>query len=113
MAEQVTTKAQVKRRYVHLTWVVSGGLFAAGLGLSLSLMFLGPGILLMMLAAVAALVGMGTIAVLPRLMTFVPHTCPSCQQENLRLASTSGYWCDSCGNYVKTVPEYGRVEARD
>lgn len=39
--EQAATKAQIKRRYTHLTWVVSGSLFAAGLGLSLSLMFLG------------------------------------------------------------------------
>ncbi|MEK7848086.1 MAG: hypothetical protein AAB270_04105 [Chloroflexota bacterium] len=113
MAEQVTTKVQVKRRYVHVTWVVSGSLFAAGLGLSLSLMFLGPGILIMMLAAVAAVVGMGTVALLPRLMTFVPHTCPFCHQENLRLVSTSGYWCDSCGNYVNPGQDYGRVEVRD
>ncbi len=83
------------------------------MGLSLSLMFLGAGVLLIALAAVTALVGMATVALMPRLMTFVPHPCPFCEEENQVLASGSGYWCDSCGAYVRTAPDYGTAEARD
>lgn len=114
MVEQATTKAQIKRRYTHLTWVVSGSLFAAGLGLSLSLMFLGAGILLIALSMVTALVGMGAMALMPRLMTFVSHSCPFCEGENQVLASAGGgYWCDSCGSYVRTALDYGTAEVRE
>ncbi len=113
MTEQATTKTQIRRRYTHLTWVVSASLFAAGVGLTLSLMFLGAGVLLIALAAVTALVGMGTVALMPRLMTFVPHPCPFCEEENQVLVSASGYWCDSCGAYVRTALDYGTVKVRD
>ncbi len=106
MAEQATTKTQIRRRYTHLTWVASGSLFAAGVGLSLSLMFLGTGILLMVLAAVTVLVGMGTVALMPRLMTFVPHPCPFCEEKNEVRVGASGYWCDSCGSYVRTALDH-------
>ena len=106
------TKAQIRRRYIHLTWVVSGTLFAAGLGLSLSLMFLAAGLLLMMLAAVAALVGAASVAFMPRILTFVPVLCPFCHQENQVLARAQGFWCDSCGTYVKCGLDYGIAENR-
>lgn len=107
MAEQAATRAQIKRRYTHLTWVVSGSLLAAGLGLSLSLMFLGAGILLIALSMVTVLVGAGMVAVMPRLMTFVPHSCPFCEGENQVLGTADGYSCDSCGAYVRTSPDCG------
>jgi hypothetical protein len=113
MSERATTRAQVKRRYTHLTWVVSGSLFAAGLGLSLSLVFLGAGILLMAVSVLTALVGIGAATFVPRLMTFVPHPCPFCEGENQVLVSAGGYWCDSCGAYVRTALDYGTVEVRD
>ena len=106
MAGQATTKTQIKRRYTHLTWVVSGSLFAAGVGLSLSLIFLGTGILLTALSVVTALVGRATVALIPRLMTFVPHPCPFCEAENEVRVGASGYWCDSCGAYVRTALDH-------
>jgi len=112
MEDHTATKPQVKRKYAHLTWVVSGSLFAAGMGLSLSLLFLGTGVLLMLLAVVTSLVGMGTVALIPRLISFVPHPCPFCGEENEVLACTAGYWCDSCGFYVRTALEYDSVEVK-
>ncbi len=73
MAEQATIKTQIRRRYSHLTWVVSGSLFAAGVGLSLSLMFLGAGVLLIALATVAVPTRAATVALMPRLMTSAPQ----------------------------------------
>lgn len=86
---------------------------AAGLGLSLSLMFLGAGILLIAVAVVMALVGMGTTALMPRPMAFLPRPYPFCEEENQALVSVGGCWSDSRGAYMGTVLDYGTAEVRD
>jgi hypothetical protein len=104
------TKARLQRRIREWTGWTAAALLGGGVALSLSIIFLGPGIVLLAVGALVALGGWGASIFLPGLLPYRNLACPFCQRVSGVFLTSKSYQCDGCGRLLATeqalpVPE--------
>ncbi len=63
-------RRQMRQRISHLTWTASAALFGAGVGVSLSILFLSAGVVLMAAGVALAIGGLLAALIVPRFVYY-------------------------------------------
>ncbi|MDP3061758.1 MAG: hypothetical protein Q8O40_00895 [Chloroflexota bacterium] len=117
MKTRVPTQGRVAKAMRQWSAWAAAALLGAGVALSLTIMLLGPGVVLLIAGAAVGVVGRLLAPLVPALYPHRRLACTSCVAANGVYAGTVAFRCDSCGDIVQTreakeVPELVVNEAQ-
>jgi hypothetical protein len=90
------TKGRFEKRVKEVSGWIAAALIGGGIALSLSLIFLAPGVVLLALGVGVAVVGRLSVWVVPFIMPHRDLACPYCQQVSQVFSGNSTFRCDGC-----------------